>query len=85
MLVEVSLVTDLIDPLLIELVYLQTGTTECPGGQHAGSPATKIRVTHIPSDIVAECGVSRSNHKNKTIAIGMIEAALTGPYGKELY
>ena len=78
--------TDLIDPslLLIEIIYLQTGTTQCPGGQHAGTPASKIRVTHIPTDIVAECGVSRSNHKNRTIAIGMIEAALTGPYGNEL-
>jgi peptide chain release factor 2 len=79
-------VTDLIDPSLlrIEIIYLQTGTTEYPGGQHAGTPASKIRITHIPTDIVAECGVSRSNHKNKTIAIGMIEAALTGPYAKEL-
>lgn len=79
--------TDLIDPSLlrVEVIYLQTGTTQCPGGQHAGTPATKIRVTHIPSEIVAECGVSRSNHKNKTIAMGMIEAALTGPYAKELW
>ena len=76
----------LIDPslLLIELIYLQTGSTEYPGGQHAGTPASAVRVTHIPSGVMAQCGVSLSNYKNRTIAIGMIEAALTGPFANEL-
>ena len=61
----------------IELIYRQTGTTESPGGQHAGSPATDVRVTHLPTEIFAQVGCSRSQHRNKEIAIEMIEAALT--------
>jgi protein subunit release factor A len=63
--------------LHIELIYRGTGTKTPPGGQHAGSPASDIRVTHIPSGVFAQCGVSRSQHKNKMIAVEMIEAALT--------
>jgi protein subunit release factor A len=76
----------MIDPSLlsIERIYLQTGSTECPGGQHAGTPASAIRVTHIPSGVMAQCGVSLSSYKNRTIAIGMIEAALTGPFANEV-
>jgi protein subunit release factor A len=79
--------SDLIDPtmLVVEVIYLQTGTTEMPGGQHAGTPASSIRVTHIPSGVMAQCGACRSQHKNKTIAIGMIEAALTGKFANELF
>jgi len=77
---------DMIDPALlrVEIIYQQTGTTEMPGGQHAGTPASSIRVTHIPSGVMAECGACRSQFKNKAIAIGMIEAALTGQYSNEL-
>lgn len=77
---------DIIDPSLlsVEVIYLQTGTTEYPGGQHAGTPVSSIRVTHIPSGVMAQCGACRSQHKNRTIAVGMIEAALTGQYANEL-
>ena len=70
--------------LRIELIYTQTGTVQCPGGQHAGSPATEIRVTHIPTGLIAQCGACRSQHKNKAIAIEMIEAALTSKWANEL-
>jgi protein subunit release factor A len=64
------------EDLDIQLVYEQTGTTTPPGGQHAGMPATAVRVVHIPTGIVAQCGAHRSTHKNKTIALEMIEFAL---------
>lgn len=70
--------------LKIELIYRQTGTSEPLGGQHAGSPVADIRVTHIPSGIFAQCGACRSQHKNKEIAMEMIEAALTCKWGNEL-
>ena len=48
------------------------------GGQHVGYTTTPIKVTHIPTGIVAvvEC---RSQHKARAVAIEMIEAALTSP------
>ena len=76
----------MIDPSLIkiEVIYRQTGTTELPGGMQAGTPAYDIRVTHIPSGIFAQCGVSRSDFKNRAIATEMVAAALTGRWANEI-
>lgn len=65
-----------LDDLKIESLYTQTRSTNRPGGQHAGSPAMFVRVTHIPTDTVAECGFERSQFKNKQVAMAMIEMAL---------
>lgn len=45
-------------------------------GQQAGYPNYPIRVTHTPSGIRAECGWERSQHKNRKIAMEMVEWAL---------
>ena len=65
-----------LDDLKIESLYCQTRSTEHPGGQHAGSPAMFVRVTHIPTETVAECGYKRSQFYNKKVAMAMIEMAL---------
>lgn len=65
-----------LNDLKIESLYRQTRSTERPGGQHAGSPAMFVRVTHMPTDTVAECGFERSQFRNKQVAIAMIEMAL---------
>ena len=57
----------------VELIYRGTGTTSRPGGQHAGVPAADIRVTHIPTGIMAQYGGSRSQHACRTIAMEMVE------------
>lgn len=43
------------------------------GGQHAGSPINPIQVTHIPSGITATVQCARSQHKNRLIALAMVE------------
>lgn len=60
----------------IELIYYQTGTTQSPGGQQAGVPATLVRVTHIPTLTMAQCGIHRSQYKNKIAAMEMLELVL---------
>ena len=70
------MVTSWQDDCKVEVIYEQTGTTERPGGQHAGIPASSIRVTHEPTGIMAQYGEERSQHKNKQIAIEMIEWGL---------
>lgn len=45
-------------------------------GMKAGI-SNKIRVTHVPTGTVAECNTGRSQHKNRAIAIEMIEWALS--------
>jgi protein subunit release factor A len=61
----------------VERIYLQTGTTEPPGGQHAGTPASAIRATHIHTGLMAECGWHRSDHKNRAVALAMLHWGLT--------
>lgn len=41
-----------------------------------------VQVTHMPSGLVARCHLCRSTHRNKEIAVSMIEAALTHPQWK---
>ena len=48
------------------------------GGQHVGT-SSGIRVTHIPSGIMAYVEFGRSQHINRGIALDMIEAAITHP------
>lgn len=62
------------DDLKIELIYLQTGTTQYfgPGVR----PPPVVRVTHEPSGIMAQCGDLHSQDLNKMICISMIEHAL---------
>jgi protein subunit release factor A len=48
------------------------------GGQHAGS-TYGVMVTHLPTGTIAVVKIDRSQHKNKSIAVHMIEAALTDP------
>jgi protein subunit release factor A len=49
-----------------------------PGGQHVGT-WRGIKVTHIPTQTIAIVQTHRSQHRNKEIAVRMIEAALTDP------
>lgn len=46
------------------------------GGQHTGSFPKAVKVTHIPTGIFAVCGSERTQHKNKKVAIDMIEYGL---------
>lgn len=49
------------------------------GGQQVGCISTGVRVTHFPSGITATVDCERSQHRNKTIAVDMVMAALTHP------
>lgn len=49
------------------------------GGQTTGGSSSGIKITHQPSGIVAIVDCERSQHKNKALAVEMIEAALTHP------
>lgn len=48
------------------------------GGQHVGVESG-VKVTHIPSGIEAIVNIGRSQNKNRTIAVNMIECAITHP------
>ena len=74
-----------IDPLIDDDISIEINENDLKvdtyrasgaGGQHVNKTDSAVRITHIPTNIVAQCQNQRSQLKNKNLAIKILKSRL---------
>ena len=64
------------DDTLVAECRVETFRAGGPGGQHQNKTESAVRLTHLPTGISVTARDSRSQHRNRQIALARLRAAL---------
>ncbi len=64
------------DDTLLAECRVETFRSGGPGGQHQNRTESGVRLTHLPTGIVVTARDSRSQHRNRQIALARLREAL---------